>query len=72
MSANTPTPIWLKVTAIIGAIWYAFGLLQFYFGASMDTAKAVSDGTITAAHGAAIDGPQFSSGPHSHWRLWQV
>ena len=49
-------PLWLRITAGIGVIWYAFGLLQFWLGYSMDTAATVASGTITTAHAAAIDG----------------
>lgn len=56
MSANTLTPTWVKIAAVIGIIWYAFGLMQFYLGATMNTVQAITDGTISPAHGAAIDG----------------
>ncbi len=49
-------PLWLRIVAIIGVVWYAFGLMQFWLGFSMDTEAAVSAGAITAAHGAAING----------------
>ncbi|MBB3993358.1 hypothetical protein GGR95_000986 [Sulfitobacter undariae] len=50
------TPIWLKAISILGIIWYAFGLLQFWLAYSMDTTAAASAGTITTAHAAAIAG----------------
>lgn len=52
-SENT-APSWLKVTTILGVIWYAFGLLQFWLGFNLDTQSAIGQGAITAAHGAAI------------------
>lgn len=59
---NTPTfkaekhstPLWLKIVAGIGVIWYAFGLMQFWLGYSLDINAAIASGAITAAHGAAI------------------
>ena len=48
------SPIWLKVAAVFGVVWYAFGLLQFWLGFSMDINAAVEIGAISAAHGAAI------------------
>lgn len=47
-------PVWIKIAAALGMAWYAFGLVQFYLGASMDVPAAVSAGTITEPHGAAI------------------
>lgn len=57
-SINIPLafPKWLKLVASIGAVWYAFGLLQFWLGYSLDTTAAVASGAITQAHAAAIDG----------------
>lgn len=49
-------PMWLKIVAAIGVVWYAFGLMQFFLGYTMDTSAAVTAGTITAPHAAAIDG----------------
>ena len=56
MIGEPNVPLWLRVLAAIGVVWYAFGLLQFWLGFTMDTTAAVGLGTITAAHGAAIDG----------------
>lgn len=52
--ARNATPIWLRIVAVVGIIWYAFGLLQFWLGYSMDINAAVSAGQITSAHGEAI------------------
>mmetsp|Transcript_22991 Transcript_22991/g.38812 ORF Transcript_22991/g.38812 Transcript_22991/m.38812 type:complete len:147 (+) Transcript_22991:623-1063(+) len=49
-------PMWLKVAGAVGVIWYAFGLLQFWLGFSMNVGAAVEAGAISAAHGAAITG----------------
>ena len=54
LKAEPSTSQWLKVVAGIGAIWYAFGLLQFWLAYSLDPNAAVEAGDITAAHGAAI------------------
>ncbi len=54
LKAEPSTSQWLKVVAGIGAIWYAFGLLQFWLAFSLDPNAAVAAGDITAAHGAAI------------------
>ncbi|MGB7243713.1 MAG: hypothetical protein WBC93_16720 [Sulfitobacter sp.] len=56
MKTSTDAPKWLKIIAIIGIVWYAFGLLQFWLGYSMETLAASEAGAITAAHAAAIDG----------------
>jgi len=48
--------MWLKIVAAIGVAWYAFGLMQFWLGFSMDISAAVETGAISAAHGAAIAG----------------
>lgn len=53
---NTSTPIWLKIIAGNGVVWYLFGLMQFWLGFSMDTEAAIASGEVTAAHGAAIVG----------------
>jgi len=42
-------PIWVKTISILGIIWYAFGLLQFWLAYSMDTTAAATTGTITPA-----------------------
>lgn len=49
-------PTWLRVVAAIGVVWYAFGLIQFWLGYSMDTQQAIAAGAISVEHGAAIDG----------------
>ena len=46
----------LKIAAAVGAIWYAFGLLQFSLAYAMNTAVATEQGAMTPAHAAAIDG----------------
>lgn len=48
------TPTWLKATASLGVLWYAFGLMQWALGITMDIPAAIASGTITEAHGAAI------------------
>lgn len=48
-------PTWLRLIAVIGVVWYAFGLAQFWFAFSMNTQLAISSGEISAAHGTAID-----------------
>jgi len=55
MREENKVPLWLRIVAVIGVVWYAFGLMQFWFGFSMDTAAAVDAGVITANHRAAID-----------------
>mgnify|MGYP001127714392 CR=1 FL=1 len=52
---ETPSKL-IKIAAIIGVVWYAFGLLQFWLAYSLDTSAAISAGEITAAHGAALSG----------------
>ncbi|GEM_PF-2645908 len=52
---ETPSKL-IKIAAIIGIVWYAFGLLQFWLAYSLDTSAAVSAGEITTAHGAALSG----------------
>lgn len=59
MNISTAAPLWLKIVALIGVVWYGFGLLQFWLGYSMDTNAAIAAGTISSAHGAAIDGTRF-------------
>jgi len=54
-SPTTKTPNWLRIAALVGIVWYAFGLMQFWLGYSMDTAAAVAAGALTPAHAAAID-----------------
>ncbi len=57
---KSTTPLWLRIAAILGVVWYAFGLMQFWLGYTLNTASAVEQGAITAAHGAAIEGtPQL-------------
>ena len=51
---SSQTPIWLKIVSVIGVIWYAFGLLQFWMGYSMDPAAVAAAGEISAGHAAAI------------------
>ncbi|MEH6832457.1 MAG: hypothetical protein V7661_16610 [Sulfitobacter sp.] len=50
----TSPPIWLKVAATLGMVWYAFGLLQFWLGYSTNVDAAVASGAMTAAHGDAL------------------
>lgn len=52
--APSGRPVWLRVAAGIGIIWYAFGLLQFWLGLTIDTAAAVATGGMSAAHAAAL------------------
>ena len=55
-NVGTKAPLWLKIVAGIGVIWYGYGLLQCWMGFTMDTAAAVGSGAMTAAHAAAIEG----------------
>lgn len=55
MNAPAGAPTWRMVVAGLGVVWYAFGLLQFWLGFSMDTAATVAAGGMTAAHAAAVD-----------------
>lgn len=45
----------IKISAVVGVVWYAFGLLQFWLGYAMDTGAAIKVGAITPEHAAAID-----------------
>ncbi len=56
---DNAVPLWQRIVAGTGVIWYAFGLYQFWLGFSMDTPEAVSAGIITPAHAAAIEGTPF-------------
>lgn len=55
MIDDDTAPVWLKLFAAIGIVWYAFGLVQFWLGYSMDTASAIAQGAMTPAHAAAVD-----------------
>ncbi len=59
MNGRDASPAWIKLAAGLGALWYAFGLLQFWLAFSVDTAAAVAADHMTAAHAAAIDGTPF-------------
>lgn len=50
---------WVTVAAAVAVVWYAFGLLQFWLGYTVDTAAAVASGAMTPAHAAAVDGTPF-------------
>lgn len=53
---STPTetnPLWLRAVASLGAVWYAFGFMQFVMAVTTDPAAAAA-GQITQAHAAAI------------------
>lgn len=52
---NTGSPHWVRIAAVFGVVWYAFGLMQCWNGYSMNTQLAIGSGEISAAHGAAID-----------------
>ena len=49
----------IRIAALIGAIWYAFGLVQFWSAYSMDPSAAIASGAITPAHGSAIAATPF-------------
>lgn len=53
-SVTGATPTWVKIVAVVGVVWYAFGLVQCVLAYTMDVAGAVEAGKITAAHGDAI------------------
>lgn len=54
-SSSTPsTAMWVKVAAVFGIIWYAFGLFQFWSGYSLDIPAAVESGAISPEYGAAV------------------
>lgn len=58
------TPVWLRICAVLAALWYAFGLFQFWNAYALDTAAAVQAGTITPAFAAlqnAIPGPVWGA-----------
>ena len=40
--------------ALIGAVWYAFGLLQFWLAFTMDPSAELANGAMTQAHAAAV------------------
>ncbi len=54
MEEDMTSPKWLKVAAAIGAVWYAFGCLQFWLGVTTDTSVAAASGAMTEAHAAAV------------------
>lgn len=56
MTDAAKAPRWAMIAGALGAIWYAFGLMQFWLGFSTDTAAAVASGAMTDAHAAAVAG----------------
>jgi len=56
-TANSSTATrfnWLTILATLGAIWYFFGLVQFWLAYTMDPSAAAAAGTITQDHADAL------------------
>lgn len=45
-------PLWLRLCALIAAIWYGFGLFQFHGALTLDVPAALAAGAITPGYAA--------------------
>lgn len=62
-----PVPLWTRIAAGAGVVWYAFGLLQMWLGLTLDVDTAIASGEMTAAHAAAV-----SATPGFVWGLFAL